>query len=147
MTINDVIQELVDINDWEATHSEQYVYNIKPVSTINGEYHFMINVHEGYIGINKMMGGHSKIYFFGLTDSETDIVKSIYSPDKLSYELKTLYKSEDEYNFIANLQHVYDDTDVCQIGIKEYTYYFIWCCHAIVWAIREYRKMKKGENK
>lgn len=33
-------------------------------------------------------------------------------------------------------------TDFYEINCREYTYYFVWCCYAIVWAIRQYDKYK-----
>lgn len=29
---------------------------------------------------------------------------------------------------------------------REYTYHFVWCCHAIVWAIQQYDAMKDAET-
>lgn len=67
------------------------------------------------------------------------------SVDKLSDELIHLYNSESEYDFGFSYGQCDESYDIWEIRIKDYTYYFIWCCHAIVWAIKEYRKMK-GEN-
>lgn len=71
----------------------------------------------------------------------------VKSVDELSGELTDLYNSGSEYDFGLNLQNCHEDNiyDLGSISVKEHSYYFIWCCHAIVWAIREYRKMK-GEN-
>jgi hypothetical protein len=70
----------------------------------------------------------------------------VNSVKQLSDELIRVYNSESEYDFYLNLSHCDKNYDIWEIGIKDYTYYYIWCCHAIVWAIKEYRKMKKGEN-
>lgn len=33
-------------------------------------------------------------------------------------------------------------SDFWDYSLTEYTYHFVWCCHAIVWAIRQYRTFK-----
>lgn len=37
-------------------------------------------------------------------------------------------------------------TDFWETSLKEYTYHFVWCCHAIVWAIAQYDAWKSMEE-
>ena len=36
--------------------------------------------------------------------------------------------------------------DFWEVDLTEYTPRFVWCCHAIVWAIDQYDKMKETEK-
>jgi len=38
----------------------------------------------------------------------------------------------------------FDLTDFWEINCNDYTYQYIWCCHAICWAINKYEEAKKG---
>lgn len=78
MTIDDIVQEILDIKEWNFQHNEQYIFNINFVSTINGDYQFAINPHEGYIEIYKLNETRRKIYFLALTEYQLSLVKKIY---------------------------------------------------------------------
>jgi len=37
----------------------------------------------------------------------------------------------------------FEFTDFWEVSCKEYTFRYIWCCYAIVWAIQQYNKEKE----
>lgn len=78
MTIDDVIQELVDINDWEHQLRGEYIYGDKFIPTVNGEYQYAIKLREACIEIQKRNGWHVEIYLWALTDDQLTTVKNIY---------------------------------------------------------------------
>jgi hypothetical protein len=78
MTIDDAIQELVDIKDWEHQLRGEYIYVDKYIPTIDGEYQYAIKLRDSCIEIQKRDGTHVEIYFLALTEYELTLVKSIY---------------------------------------------------------------------
>jgi hypothetical protein len=84
-------------------------------------------------------------------DNVVDYVRSMLDlgedaslPDDVLDELAPLLKSEDEWECVASLRDFYSDkldfTDFFEMSCNTKTYYYVWCCYAIVYAIALYDK-------
>lgn len=78
MTIEDVIQELVDIKNWVYAHDNDEIYSLTYVERQSGNYNFIINMREQCILVGRINGYTLKIYFFTLKDEELSAVRTIY---------------------------------------------------------------------
>ena len=104
-----------------------------------------------------------------IDDRVDDICKNIYDfeYDKEAYgydELEDMFRDEvydyfkykelDVYRFVSAIDDfessILDDLDFADgyhwLKDKEYSYYYIWCCYAIVWGIQQYDKVKGKDD-
>lgn len=61
------------------------------------------------------------------------------SIETLTYDDESLLRAE-----LSSLDDEYDNKlfheSLWEVSFKEYTYHYLWCCHAIVWGIQQYDK-------
>lgn len=66
------------------------------------------------------------------------------------------YLDMDKYRFIGAIESfesdIIDDVNFAEdigewLESEKYSYHYIWCCYAIVWAIAEYDQLKSDESK
>lgn len=60
-------------------------------------------------------------------------------------ELKDITTDEGIDHFYRQLSEIVQDCHECYV--KDYTFHFLWCCHALVWGIKQYDAAKKETNK
>lgn len=91
-----------------------------------------------------------------------DIIEGREMPEDAAREFREAVADEinfedGEHLFMASVndfeyEYKYDGdtltfTDFWEHDLKDYTRRFLWCCHAIVWAIRQYDAAKEGGTK
>lgn len=71
--------------------------------------------------------------------------------EKLTDSVRTVMKAEDEHEFVTRVRDFEDldtsfdlDNFFFDSEFKSYTYHYLWCCHAIVWAIQQYDAQKQA---
>jgi hypothetical protein len=55
---------------------------------------------------------------------------------EFEFKWKTVDKGGDEHD------HLFRFTDFWEADLRDYTFRFLWCCHALVWAIKKYDSAK-----
>lgn len=79
---------------------------------------------------------------------QLDLDEKSKIPDKIMDELEYLLSSEDEWECVSAVRDFeseeIDFTDFWEINNYRKTYYFVWCCYAITWAVSEYDKFKSN---
>lgn len=85
---------------------------------------------------------------------EESIDKDIIDRDFIDEEKEKLndINTDDYIEFVASVRDWVASQggvrldDFWEHSIEDYTYHYIWCCHAIVWAIAQYDASKGGES-
>jgi hypothetical protein len=71
-------------------------------------------------------------------------------PDDMMEEIEPLMETEDEWESIETIRNFSSKKinfdDFYEHSLETHTYYYIWCCYAIVWAIAEYDKFKEAHR-
>jgi hypothetical protein len=66
-------------------------------------------------------------------------------PEDVLEELEPILQTEDEYECVTAWRDFeserFDFSDFWEVDNREYTSRFLWCCHAIVWAINRFDAM------
>lgn len=76
-----------------------------------------------------------------------DIDSDAKIPDEIMEEIYPLLNAEDEYECVTEMRD-FDSTKINFTDFWEHTctrktWHFVWCCHAIVWAINQYDEFKQ----
>ncbi len=93
---------------------------------------------------------------FSVDEFEKSVLQSVRShldldedekiPAEILKELDYLLNSENEYECVENMRHFRSDKinfdDFWEYDCQVFTYHFLWCCYAIVWAIGKYDELK-----
>jgi len=63
-------------------------------------------------------------------------------PDEILEDIEPLLSADDEYECVAAMRDFnspkIDFADFWERSVKRYTWHYLWCCYAIVWAINKY---------
>lgn len=66
-------------------------------------------------------------------------------PANVKGEIQRLLDAENEHECVAAMNEFSSDeiefVDFWECDCEEFTYYYLWCCHAIVWAIAKFDEM------
>jgi hypothetical protein len=78
------------------------------------------------------------------------IKKDTELPGDVLEELEPILQAEDEYEGVTAWRDFeserFDFSDFWEVDNREYTTRFLWCCHAIVWAINRFDAMTEEKG-
>lgn len=70
--------------------------------------------------------------------------------EQLADNVDSILEATDEYEFVELIRGFdnegtpFDYSDFWEVSTESYSYHYLWCCHAIVWAIQQYDAQKQG---
>lgn len=77
-----------------------------------------------------------------------DLEEDAEMPEEIKEEIDCLLHTSDEYESVEAIRSFQsgkiDFSDFWECSFNRKTWYYVWCCYAIVWAINEYDKLKES---
>ncbi len=101
-------------------------------------------------GIEKFSIDEFRENVLGSTRSHLSLTDDEEIPEEIMEEIEPLLSAEDWIDAICSIRDFRSDkidfNDWWEFNNNRYSYSFIWCCRALVWAIDTYDAFKKGQE-